>query len=182
MHPQSHNPDSSEEAGSHRREAGADDAQGMHASRPAPSPPWLQAADLEALAERFAPLAAAEVRQLALDFDQGSTPVEVLLLRLAGAGLTPPAAQQLIVDLRLLREQRSQKTTPSAAEGSELAAALSAAAMSYLLHPGDDEQAARAIATQAGWSPVRARWFLALNQEQVRQTADRLASERPPDT
>jgi hypothetical protein len=158
-------------------------SEGVRAPHQAPGPPWLDPADLEALAQRFPPLDAAQVRQLALAFDQGSTPVEVLLLRLAGAGLAPPAAQQLIVDLRLLRERRSRATTPSAAaEGSEVAAALTAAARSYLLHPGDDEQAASAIVAQVDWSPVRARWFLSVNQDLVRQTADRLRAEHSPET
>src|SRR5919199_1031382 len=64
------------------------------AGRPAPAT-WPSA-------QRFPPLDAAQVRQLALAFEQGSMPVEVLLLRLAGAGLAPTAAQQLLVDLRRL--------------------------------------------------------------------------------
>jgi hypothetical protein len=71
-----------------------------------PRPPWLQPADLEALAERFPPLDASQMRQLALAFDQGTTPVEILLLRLEGDGLAPPAARRLIVELRLLRKTR----------------------------------------------------------------------------
>ena len=123
------------------------------------------------------------MRQLALAFNQGSTPVEILLLRLAGAGLAPPAAQQLIVDLRLLRERRSRANTPSAAaEGGEVATALTAAARSHRLHPGDDEQAASSIATQVGWSLARARWFLSVNQDRVRQTAARRRAGRPPES
>jgi hypothetical protein len=147
-----------------------------------PDPPWLQPADLEALAQRFPPLEAAQVRQLALAVRRGRTSVEVLLLRPAGAGLAPPAAQQLIADLRLLRDRRRRATSPSASEGGEVAAALTAAAGSYRLHPGDDEQAARASVARVGWSRARARWFLSVNQERVRQTVARLTAERPPDT
>ena len=183
MNRQSHHPDSSEEAGPDRPEAEADVSEGVRAPHQAPGPPWLDPADLEALAQRFPPLEAAQVRQLALAFEQGSMPVEVLLLRLAGAGLAPTAAQQLLVDLRRLRDRRHRKTTPrAAAADSEVAAALSAAARSYRLHPGDDEQAASAIVAQVGWSLVRARWFLSVNQDRVRQTVARLRAEHPPDT
>ena len=182
MNPQPHPPDSSGEAGPDRPETEAAASEGVRAPWRAPHPPWLRPADLAALAQQFPPLDAAQVRQLALAFDQGSTPVEVLLLRLAGAGLAPPAAQQLIVDLRLLRERRSRANTPSAAAaGGEVAAALTAA-RSHRLHPGDDEQAASSIATQVGWSLARARWFLSVNQDRVRPTADRRRAEHPPDT
>ena len=184
MNRQPDHADSSEEAGPDRPrpEAEAGASEGVRAPYQAPGPPWLQPADLEALAQRFPPLDVAQVRQLALDFDQGSTPVEILLFRLAGAGLTPPAPQQLIADLRLMRERRSRATTPSAAASGEAAVALTAAARSYLLHPDDDEQAARAIVAEVDWSVPRARWFLSVNQDRVRQTVARLRAEHPPDT
>ena len=70
----------------------------------------------------------------------------------------------------------------AAAPGGEAAAALTAAARSYLLHPGDDEQAARAIVAEVGWSEVRARWFVSVNQDRLRQIVARLAAERAADT
>ena len=183
MDPQPHPPDSSGEAGPDRPETEADTSEGVRAPHQAPDPPWLRPADLAALTKRFPLLDAALVRQIALAVHQGRTSVEVLLLRLAGAGLAPPAAQQLIADLRLLRDRRRRKTTPSAAAASsEVAAALTAAARSYRLHPGDDEPAASASVAPVGWVLARARWFLSVNQERVHQAVARLRPEHPPDT
>jgi hypothetical protein len=101
------------EAGPNRRGPEAAASEAVSAPWRVPHPPWLRPTDLAALAQRFPPLEPGQVRQLALAFHQGSTPVEILLLGLTGAGLAPAAAQQLIADLRLLRDRRSQATTPS---------------------------------------------------------------------
>jgi hypothetical protein len=115
---------------------------------------------------------------MALVLAEGSTPVEILIVRLVAAGLAPPAARRFIAELRLLRERSRPRTAASAARpGSEVAAALHAAATSFLLNPGDDEQAARAIMRQVKWSMVRARWFIGVNCDMVRRVADRLVSE-----
>ena len=135
------------------------------------------------LAKWFAPLDAAHVRQLARALGQGRTRVAVLLRRLAGAGLALMATRRVIADRRRLHQPQSRATTPSAATtSSEVAAALTAAATSYRLHPDDNEQAAHAIVARVGWSLARARWFLSVNQDRVRQTVDRLAAEHPPET
>jgi hypothetical protein len=73
-----------------------------------PTPPWLHAADLEALAQRFAPLDLAQARHLALVLTEGSTPVEILILKLVDAGLTPTEARQFIAELRALRQRPRQ--------------------------------------------------------------------------
>jgi hypothetical protein len=71
---------------------------------------------------------------------------------------------------RLHQERRRWPAAPSAASlGGEVAAALAAARRSYLVHPGDDEQAARAIVERVNWSLVRARWFVSVNRDTVRR-------------
>jgi hypothetical protein len=69
-----------------------------------------------------------------------------------------------------------------AATAGEAAVAVHAAAASYLRHPDSDEQAARAIVAQVGWSLVRARWFVSVNRDRLSQIAARLAAERAADT
>ena len=122
---------------------------------------------------------------------QGTTPVDVLVRRLVAAHLSPTAARQLITELRNVR----MPTEPAGAapspgpEGSEVAAALNAAAASYVQDPGDDERAAMAIATRVGWSLVRAhgssrsirmRCSNACAGWNNRRTLDRLVFERTP--
>ena len=68
-------------------------------------PPWLRAADLEELAQRFAPVDLAQARHVALVLAEGSTPVEILILKLVDAGLTALEARQFIADLRALRNR-----------------------------------------------------------------------------
>lgn len=148
----------------------------------APEPAWLRQSDLDALAQRFAPVDAAQARHLALLLAEGSTPVELLILRLVGAGLSHAAARQFIAELRALRERPRQPTSSGPAKpGSDVAAALDAAARSYLLEPGNDERAARAIARRVQWSVVRARWFLSVNRDELRRLAEDLARDRPAD-
>ena len=136
----------------------------------------MRQSDLDALAQRFAPIDATQARHVALLLAEGSTPVEMLILRLVGAGLPQGTARRLIAELRALRERARQPTTSSPAEpGSEVAAALHAAAMSYLTQPGNDELAARAIVKRVNWSIVRARWFMSINRDRVRRMAEDLA-------
>ena len=104
---------SSGQAGPDRSETDADRAQVGRTHHQLPFPPWLAPVDLEALAQRFPPLDAWEVRQLAIDLHQGSTPVEVLILRLVGAGLASAVARQLPAELRDLRDRPGRQTTPS---------------------------------------------------------------------
>jgi hypothetical protein len=173
---------SSGEAGADRPDADADESDLVRAPSQAPNPPWLRPSDVDVLAKQFAPLNAAHVRHLALALAEGSTPVEILIQRLVAAGLAPTAARWFIAELRVLRERTRRQAMPGASTpASEVAAALNAAATSYLLKAGDDEQAARAIMRQVGWSIVRARWFVSVNRDEVRRLADRLSAERPAD-
>ena len=147
-------------------------------ARRARDPAWLRSSDLDSLVQRFAPLDAAQVRHVARVLAEGSTPVEILILRLVAAGLPKPAARRLIAELRRLRERpRPRATQAGGGPAAEVTAALNAAALSYLLRPGDDEEAARAIMRQVKWSLVRARWFMSVNRDIVRRMADRLSSE-----
>jgi hypothetical protein len=87
-----------------------------------------------------------------------------------------------MAELRDLRERRRPGAASGAASpGSEAAAALQAAARSYLLQPGHDEHAASAIVKQVGWSIVRARWFVSVNRDRVLRMTDSLAAEPPRD-
>jgi hypothetical protein len=178
----SHNQNSSEEAGPDQPEADADHLQVVRPLRRPSTPTWLRESDLDALAQRFAPLDRAQARHLALALVEGSTPVEILILRLVAAGFPPCTARRIIAELRVLRERSRPRAASSAASpGSEVATALQAAARSYLLQPGNDEQAARAIVKQVNWSIVRARWFVSVNRDRVRRIADSLATEPPAD-
>ena len=180
MQGNSHNNDenSSGESAEDSSEADADDSALSRGPRRARDPAWLTPSDLDSLVQRFAPLDFAQVRHMALVLAEGSTPVEILILRLVGAGLTPSTARRFIAELRLLRERpRSHPKPGGASPANEVAAALNAAAMSYLVRPGDDEEAARAIMRQVKWSMVRARWFVSVNRDLVRRMADRLKPE-----
>jgi hypothetical protein len=160
------------------------DAAETHPASPrrwAPEPVWLHPSDLEALAQRFAPLDLEQAHHLALLLVEGSTPVEILIFRLVSSGLAPWDARRFIAELRALREQARRPADPRPTNpGSEFASALKAAATSYVLKPDDDEQAARAIMRQVQWSIVRARWFMSVNREKVRRMADSL-TEQPED-
>jgi len=156
----------------------SDDQNSSGESRRARDPAWLRSSDLDSLVQRFAPLDAAQVRHVARVLAEGSTPVEMLILRLVAVGLPKPAARRLIAELRGLRERpRPRATQGRGSPAAEVSAALNAAALSYLLRPGDDEQAASAIVRQVKWSMVRARWFMSMNRDTVRRMADRLGSE-----
>ena len=63
-------------------------------------------------------------------------------------------------------------------ESSEAATALRAAALSYISHPDNAEQAARAITRIVPWSLTRARFFVSVNQAQIRSLVDRLRPDR----
>ena len=102
------------EAGPRCREAEAGGPQIVRAPRRAPGPDWLRPSDLGALADRFAPLDVAQVRHLAFVLAEGSTPVEVLIMRLTAAGLALGDARRFIAELRSLREQTRR---PSDARG-----------------------------------------------------------------
>jgi hypothetical protein len=74
-------------------------------TRRAREPAWLCPSDLDWLVQRFAPLDVAQVRHVARVLAEGSTPVEILILRLVAAGLDKSAARRFIAELRLLRER-----------------------------------------------------------------------------
>jgi hypothetical protein len=93
------------EAGPQCRETEAGESELVRAPRWAPRPEWLRPSDLDALADRFAPLDVAQARHLAFVLAEGSTPVEVLIMRLTAAGLALPDARRFIAELRSLREQ-----------------------------------------------------------------------------
>ena len=72
-------------------------------------------------------------------------------------------------DLDALAQRRRPAAWSAVSPDSEVAAALTAAARSYLVQPGDDELAARAIVERVNWSLVRARWFVSVNRDTVRR-------------
>ena len=100
-----HDQSSARQPAPERREAEADQSALVRPVRWTPIPPWLRVADLEALAQRFAPLDLAQARHLALVLAEGSTPVEILILKLVDAGLAPSQARQFIAELRALRDR-----------------------------------------------------------------------------
>jgi hypothetical protein len=61
--------------------------------------------DAEELARRFPPLRAASVRRVATVFNQGFTPVDLVVGQLVQEGLPPLAAAELIRELRELRSR-----------------------------------------------------------------------------
>ena len=93
------------EAGPQCREREAGESELVRGPRWAPRPEWLRPSDLDALADRFAPLDVAQARHLAFVLAEGSTPVEVLIMRLTAAGLALGDARRFIAELRSLREQ-----------------------------------------------------------------------------
>ena len=178
MNGTNHNQDSSEETGPDGSDGDADQSGPARTPRRAHDPAWLRQSDLDALARRFAPIDAAQVRHLALLLAEGSTPVEIIILSLVADGLPQCTAKRFVAELRGLRERAREPTSPVRTNpGSEVAAALDAAAASYLLCPGNDEQAARAIIKRVNWSIVRARWFMSVNRDRVRHMADDLAGD-----
>ena len=55
--------------------------------------------------------------------------------------------------------------------GDEFLQALGVAITTYAGSPPDEQAIIDAIVAQLGWSPTRARWFVAVNREQVEQAA-----------
>jgi hypothetical protein len=55
--------------------------------------------------------------------------------------------------------------------GEEFVRALAVAVKSYAESASDEQAIIDAIVTQLGWSPTRARWFIAVNREQVEYAA-----------
>ena len=180
MNGTNHNQNSSEDPGPDESDGNADPPGPARPPRRAQNPAWLRQSDLDALTQRFAPIDATQARHVALLLAEGSTPVEMLILRLVGAGLAQCTARQFIAELRGLRGRTRQPTNSRGSNpDSEVTAALDAAARSYLLYPGNDERAARAIVRRVNWSIVRARWFMSVNHDRVRRIADDLARDRP---
>ena len=62
-------------------------------------------------------------------------------------------------------------------ESQEFRDALTLAARSFRDHAGDEEAAAERISAVLGWSRARARWFLSVNAEKLKQMADQLGSQ-----
>ena len=60
---------------------------------------------METLVQRFPPLPAASIRRVASDFDEGFTPVDVLIRQLVEQGIGSIAAVGLIRELRELRSR-----------------------------------------------------------------------------
>jgi hypothetical protein len=55
--------------------------------------------------------------------------------------------------------------------GDEFVRALAVAIKSYADSASDEQAIIDAIVAQLGWSPTRARWFIAVNRDQVEQAA-----------
>ena len=62
--------------------------------------------------------------------------------------------------------------------GDEFVKALAVAVKSYVESASDEQAIIDAIVMQLGWSPTRARWFIAVNREQVEYAAQQMR----PDT
>jgi len=61
--------------------------------------------------------------------------------------------------------------------GDEFVKALAVAVKSYVDPASDEEAIIDAIVTQLGWSPTRARWFIAVNREHVEQAAQQMRQD-----
>jgi hypothetical protein len=65
--------------------------------------------------------------------------------------------------------------------GEEFVRALAVAVKSSVESASDEQAIIDAIVTQLGWSPTRARWFIAVNREQVEQAASQMGPDAPSD-
>jgi hypothetical protein len=120
----------SAEAAADLSEIAVDPSDRPSAPRRAAYPAWLRVSDLEALVQRFAPLDLGHAHHVALVLHEGSTPVDMLILRLVTSGLAPCEARRFIAEVRDLRQQRLRpRVAPCAATlASNFAAAREAAA------------------------------------------------------
>jgi hypothetical protein len=63
--------------------------------------------------------------------------------------------------------------------GDEFVRALAVAVKSYVEAVSDEQAIIDAIVRQLGWSPTRARWFIAVNREHVEQAARQMRQDAP---
>jgi hypothetical protein len=61
--------------------------------------------------------------------------------------------------------------------GDEFIRALAVAVKSYVDPVSDEQVIIDAIVTQLGWSPTRARWFIAVNREHVERAARQMRQD-----
>jgi hypothetical protein len=61
--------------------------------------------------------------------------------------------------------------------GDEFVRALAVAVKSYVESASDEQAMIEAIVTQLGWSQTRARWFIAVNREQVEHAARQMRAD-----
>ena len=80
--------------------------------------------------------------------------------------------QGWLVSTRAVPRGRTRLADDGSREfGDEFVRALAVAIKSYIDSASDEQVIIDAIVTQLGWSPTRARWFIAVNRDQVEQAA-----------
>jgi hypothetical protein len=125
-----------------------------------------------------------------LDALAGIAQTQVLVVIVAAAGFSCLVGWLLEGGFDVLRERwlslRGSHASFIAARpveerqfGDEFVRAFAVASKSYLDHASDEQAVIEAIVNQLGWSPTRARWFLAINREQVEQAAHQMRADEP---